>query len=71
MCETLLQLSNASPARADSMSDLYRSAIGARLAKLPDLPALHKDSDEDESDEVGDSLTDLPGPGSGMGPPAM
>lgn len=48
------------------MSDLYRSALSARISKLPqDLP--HEDEDEDE--EAGDSLGSLPG--SGMGPPAM
>ena len=48
------------------MSDLYRSAISARIAKLPlDLPS----SNEEEEEEEMDSLGDLPG--SGMGPPAM
>ena len=46
------------------MSDLYRSAIQARIAKLPSLP----DSDEEDDTEATDSLGDLP---SGMGPPAM
>ncbi|KAF8709763.1 hypothetical protein AX14_013469 [Amanita brunnescens Koide BX004] len=52
------------------MSDLYRSAISARLAKLPqDLPP-NNDSDEDnEDDEAADTIGALPG--SGMGPPAM
>ncbi|KAF5367808.1 hypothetical protein D9757_010328 [Collybiopsis confluens] len=47
------------------MSNLYRSALSARIAKLPaDLgPA------EDGVDEETDSLGSLPG--SGMGPPAM
>lgn len=51
------------------MSDLYRSALSARIAKLPvDLPPM----DEDEDDEAGDFLGSLPGGhGSGMGPPAM
>ena len=51
------------------MSDLYRSALGARLAKLPpDIPI----SDEAEYDEEeNDSLGALPVPGSGLGPPAM
>lgn len=49
------------------MSDLYRSAIGARLAKLPaDLPP---SDEEDEDSEAGDTLGSFPG--SGMGPPAM
>ncbi|KZP22623.1 protein phosphatase methylesterase [Athelia psychrophila] len=58
------------------MSDLYRSAIGARLSKLPHLPPMptpapgagDEDEDEDE-DEAGDSIGSLPG--SGMGPPAI
>jgi len=54
------------------MSDLYRSAIGARLAKLPpDVPTTRHpgaDLDEDEEEE-NDSIGDLPG--SGLGPPAM
>lgn len=49
-----------------SMSDLYRSAISARLSKLPaDLPM----PEGDEDDEGADSLGVLPG--SGMGPPPM
>ncbi|KAJ6611157.1 protein phosphatase methylesterase [Mycena sp. CBHHK59/15] len=49
------------------MSDLYRSAMSARLAKLPvDLPPTGKDNDVCEA---GDSLGYLPG--SGLGPPAM
>ncbi|KAF9264480.1 protein phosphatase methylesterase [Marasmius fiardii PR-910] len=48
------------------MSDLYRSALSARLAKLPpDIPL----NDDDEGEEENDSLGSLPG--SGMGPPAM
>jgi protein phosphatase methylesterase 1 len=50
---------------ATEMSELYRSAISARLAKLPQLPP------GDESDEQGeavDFVDSLPG---GMGPPAM
>ncbi|KAJ3874369.1 Alpha/Beta hydrolase protein [Lentinula edodes] len=50
------------------MSDLYRSTLSARLAKLPaDIPSNIDIEDEDE--EVGDSLGSLPG--SGLGPPAM
>ncbi|KIK60208.1 hypothetical protein GYMLUDRAFT_43952 [Collybiopsis luxurians FD-317 M1] len=46
------------------MSDLYRSALSARLAKLPaELPP------SGDEDEEGDSLGSLPG--SGLGPPAM
>jgi hypothetical protein len=51
------------------MSNLYRSAISAKLAKLPsDVPAHYPGIvlDEDEED---DPLGDLPG--SGLGPPAM
>ncbi|KAJ7484415.1 Alpha/Beta hydrolase protein [Mycena latifolia] len=49
------------------MSSLYRSAMSARLAKLPaELPP--SDEDDDVS-ELGDSLGFLPG--SGLGPPAM
>lgn len=57
-----------------AMSNLYRSAINARLAKLPpDVPAtryhdLDTDEADDEEDE-NDSIGDLPG--SGLGPPAM
>ena len=50
-----------------TMSDLYRSAISARIAKLPDLP--QADDDDDESEEAADSIGLLPG--NGMGPPAM
>lgn len=59
--------------RSPTMSDLYRSAIGARLAKLPPdvpttrYPGLEIDPDDEEDD--GDSIGDLPG--SGLGPPAM
>ena len=51
-----------------SMSDLHRSAISARLAKLP--PFLPTAQDEDD-DEMVDTIGDLPMPGSGIGPPAM
>jgi len=46
------------------MSDLYRSAIGARIAKLPHLPPMEEDYDNEAESSVGP----LP---SGMGPPAM
>ncbi|KAF7773162.1 hypothetical protein Agabi119p4_5329 [Agaricus bisporus var. burnettii] len=50
------------------MSDLFRSAISARLAKLP--PDIQGHAGEDEEDEESaDSIGALPG--SGMGPPAM
>lgn len=50
------------------MSDLYRSAMSARLAKLPlDLPP----TDDTEEEESLDELGSLPGPGTGLGPPAM
>ncbi|KIJ62961.1 hypothetical protein HYDPIDRAFT_135455 [Hydnomerulius pinastri MD-312] len=49
------------------MSSLYRSAISARIAKLPGLP--HTDEDIDPNDdENADSLGSLP---SGMGPPPV
>ena len=52
------------------MSDLHRSAISARLAKLPlSLPAQDEEDEEDENDEMLNTIGDLPG--SGMGPPAM
>lgn len=57
------------------MSNLYKSAIGARLSKLPpDIPFTRhpgadlNDDDNDEEEE-NDSIGDLPG--SGLGPPAM
>jgi protein phosphatase methylesterase 1 len=53
------------------MSDLYRSSMQARIAKLPDLASLGiEDNDEDEEEEEeNDNLSALPG--SGLGPPAM
>jgi len=51
------------------MSNLYRSAIGARISKLPHLPALASPEDDAEDEESADSIGSLPG--SGMGPPAM
>ena len=52
------------------MSDLHRSAISARLAKLPlSLPTAQEEDEEDEDDEMINTIGDLPG--SGMGPPAM
>ncbi|KAF8134276.1 Alpha/Beta hydrolase protein [Boletus edulis] len=50
------------------MSSLYRSAISARIAKLPNLPQSDGDEDYDEPDEIADSLGSLPSPGK-MGPP--
>ncbi|PPQ83492.1 hypothetical protein CVT25_006982 [Psilocybe cyanescens] len=57
------------------MSNLYRSAISARAAKLAQLPPIqnspketHEAVGEDE-DEENESISDLPG--SGLGPPAM
>ncbi|KAF5344906.1 hypothetical protein D9758_011578 [Tetrapyrgos nigripes] len=50
------------------MSNLYRSALSARIAKLPVEPP-HFDGEDNEEDEEADSLGSLPG--SGMGPPAM
>ncbi|KAL1741895.1 Alpha/Beta hydrolase protein [Schizophyllum fasciatum] len=50
------------------MSDLYRTAMSARLAKLPpDLPPALDGEDDDEGEEEADSLGALPG--SGLGPP--
>jgi len=52
------------------MSDLFRSAISARLSRLPpDIPNYDCEGDEDEELEEADSIGPLPG--SGMGPPAM
>ena len=53
------------------MSDLHRSAISARLAKLPPFlqTAQEEDDDDDDDDETVDAIGDLPG--SGIGPPAM
>jgi len=54
------------------MSDLLRSAISSRIAKLPHLPTIHAEestSDDEEENEENDSIGDLPG--SGLGPPAM
>ena len=53
------------------MSNLYRSAINARLAKLPpDIPTTrYPDLEDEEEEEETDSIGDLPG--SGLGPPAM
>ncbi|KAF7311836.1 Protein phosphatase methylesterase 1 [Mycena indigotica] len=51
------------------MSDLLRSAMAARLAKLPaDLPPMGDEDEDNEETEAHDSLGSLPG--SGMGPPA-
>lgn len=53
------------------MSNLHRSTINARLAKLPPdipttrYPGLGTDGEEEENDSIGDL------PGSGLGPPAM
>ena len=56
------------------MSNLYKSALQARIAKLPHPDTLapfnaHED-DEDEASEAADSIGALP-PGGGLGPPAM
>ncbi|KIK02984.1 hypothetical protein K443DRAFT_677143 [Laccaria amethystina LaAM-08-1] len=50
------------------MSDLYRSALSARIAKLPP-PSIFPDEDLDEEGEGADTIGNLPG--SGLGPPAM
>jgi hypothetical protein len=53
-----------------NMSNLYRSAVSARLAKLPqDLPPGGGRDEGNEEDEAADIIGALPG--SGMGPPAM
>lgn len=51
------------------MSDLYRSAISARIAKLPASIPLEEEDLDYENEEAADSIAQLPG--SGMGPPAM
>lgn len=48
------------------MSDLYRSALQARISKLPMLPP--EPDDDDEEAEAADSLGSLP---SGIGPAPM
>jgi protein phosphatase methylesterase 1 len=51
------------------MSDLYRSAMHARISKLPQLPpGLTGEEDEDEESEAADSIGTLPS--ISMGPPA-
>jgi len=51
------------------MSDLYRSAMHARIAKLPQLPLdLPTEEDEDEESEAADSIGALPS--LSMGPPS-
>jgi hypothetical protein len=63
--------SQHNPLCENTMSDLYRSSMQARIAKLPDLALLGiEDNDEDEEEEEeNDNLSALPG--SGLGPPAM
>jgi len=48
------------------MSSLYRSAISARIAKLPHLP--QTDEDDVEQSELADGIGAL---STGMGPPTM
>ncbi|PCH42579.1 protein phosphatase methylesterase [Wolfiporia cocos MD-104 SS10] len=48
------------------MSDLYRSALQARIAKLPMLPP--EDGEDDEESELADSIGSLP---TGFGPAPM
>lgn len=48
------------------MSSLYRSAISARIAKLPQLPPSHED--DDEQSEIADGIGEL---STGMGPPPL
>ena len=52
-----------------SMSDLHRSAMSARLAKLPPFLPTAQDEDDEMVDTIGD--LPMPMPGSGLGPPAM
>ncbi|TFY58393.1 hypothetical protein EVJ58_g6449 [Rhodofomes roseus] len=51
------------------MSDLYRSALSARISKLPMLPP--EPDEEDEESEAADSLGSLPPPVAGIGPTTM
>ncbi|KZT73526.1 protein phosphatase methylesterase, partial [Daedalea quercina L-15889] len=51
------------------MSDLYRSALSARISKLPMLPP--EDDEDDEESEAADSLGSLPPPVAGIGPTTM
>ncbi|EPS93134.1 hypothetical protein FOMPIDRAFT_150069 [Fomitopsis schrenkii] len=50
------------------MSDLYRSALSARISKLPMHPPGYE---EDEEDEAADSLGSLPASVFGVGPTTM
>jgi protein phosphatase methylesterase 1 len=57
------------------MSDLYRSAMHARIAKLPQLPpdlpgGEDEGEDEDEESEAGDSIGALPSLSMSRGPTA-
>jgi protein phosphatase methylesterase 1 len=49
------------------MSDLYRSAISARIAKLPDLS--HIEDDDDVNEDPADSIGVMPG--RALGRPVM
>lgn len=49
------------------MSDLYRSALHARIAKLPPVP-IEEFEEGDEEDEAADSIGSLPGQ---IGGPSM
>ena len=52
------------------MSNLYKSALQARIAKLPHPDTIAPFNEEDEDSEAADSIGMLP-PGGGLGPPAM
>ena len=54
------------------MSNLFKGAMQARLAKPPhpdSLPPIANSEDDDEESEAANSIGELPG--SGLGPPAM
>ncbi|TEB31490.1 protein phosphatase methylesterase [Coprinellus micaceus] len=52
------------------MSSLYKSALQARISKLPHPDTVAPFNEEDEESEAADSIGMLP-PGGGLGPPAM
>ncbi|KAG6872541.1 hypothetical protein C0995_009002 [Termitomyces sp. Mi166 len=51
------------------MSDLLRSALNARVSKLPSLPHSNEEDEDYESEEAANGVGSLPG--SGMGPPSV
>lgn len=52
------------------MSSLYKSALQARISKIPHPDTVAPFNEEDEESEAADSIGMLP-PGGGLGPPAM